>query len=250
VKSVLLKWMVCGIRLFVPSNIRRLLCSLLFSAAAISPSAKHGLGELVLEHDDLCSRLDECAIRYEGGLHPKHRLTAYHRFFTERIRKGETVLDVGCGVGAVAFSLAEAGAVVTGIDQDEQNIRTACERHAHRNIVYVHGDATRALPSGSFEAIVLSNVLEHISERTAFLRQLQKNLNPRRMLIRVPLLERDWLVPLKRELGLPFFSDPTHCTEYTKDSFADEIKAAGLEMRLLEVRWGEIWAEVGSNAAR
>jgi SAM-dependent methyltransferase len=242
-KAVLWMWMVHGVRFFIPSNIRRLLCSLLFSAAATAPSEKHGLVELVLEHDDLCSCLDECAIRYEGGIHPKHRLTAYHRFFTERIRKGETVLDVGCGVGAVAFSLAEAGAVVTGIDLNEINICEARKRFHHPNLIFIHGDACLELPLGPFDVTVLSNVLEHLSERTVFLKRLVSTTNIKRLLIRVPMLTRDWTVPLKQELGLPYYSDPTHETEYTYDSFTAELKDAGLKIDYLQVIWGEIWAE-------
>jgi len=64
------------------------------------------------------------------------------------------------------------------------------------------------------------------------------------MLIRVPLFERDWRVPLKRELGVEWRLDSTHMTEYTLESFAEEIAGAGLSIIHQEVRWGEIWAEV------
>ena len=53
--------------------------------------------------------------------------------------------------------------------------------------------------------------------------------------------ERDWLVPLRRELGLPHFSDPTHYTEYTVAQLHEELGAAGLEVVELVQRWGELW---------
>jgi hypothetical protein len=62
----------------------------------------------------------------------------------------------------------------------------------------------------------------------------------------VPLFERDWRVPLKQELGIDYRLDPTHCTEYTLESFASEMKDAGLKVTYQEVRWGEIWAEAVS----
>ena len=67
---------------------------------------------------------------------------------------------------------------------------------------------------------------------------------PAHILIRVPLFERDWRVPLKQELGVEWRLDPTHEIEYTIESFAEEIAEAGLTVSLQEIRWGEIWAEV------
>jgi hypothetical protein len=63
------------------------------------------------------------------------------------------------------------------------------------------------------------------------------------MLIRVPLFERDWRVPLKKELGVEWRLDPTHETEYTIESWAQEIEEAGLKVTHQEIRWSEIWAE-------
>lgn len=48
---------------------------------------------------------------------------------------------------------------------------------------------------------------------------------------------------LKRELGVEWRLDPTHETEYTLESFAEELAAASLRITHQEVRWGEIWAE-------
>ena len=62
-------------------------------------------------------------------------------------------------------------------------------------------------------------------------------------MLRVPLFEREWRVPLKKELGLEWRLDSTHETEYTLESFEEEMSRAGLRIAHLEVRWGEIWAE-------
>ena len=62
---------------------------------------------VLLEIDDVLTRnIDRTAIRYDDGVHVKHRLMHYHDFFLERLRAGERVLDIGCGYGAVAYSMA------------------------------------------------------------------------------------------------------------------------------------------------
>jgi hypothetical protein len=59
------------------------------------------------------------------------------------------------------------------------------------------------------------------------------------VLLRVPSFERDWRVPLKQELGIDYRLDPTHFTEYTLESFAQEVGSAGLRVVHQECRWGE-----------
>jgi len=185
------------------------------------------------------------AVAYGGGIHPKHRHMKYHDFFTDRIDKTDRVLDIGCGNGAVAFDVAEkTGANVLGIDINEDNIRIACEKFSHPNLEFRLGDALETLPEEDFSTVILSNVLEHLPGRPAFLRRVQQTIHPQRILIRVPLFERDWRVPLKKELGVEWRLDPTHETEYTLESFDEELRQAGLTTDHLEVRWGEIWAEV------
>ena len=58
------------------------------------------------------------------------------------------------------------------------------------------------------------------------------------------MFNRDWRVALRKELELFHFSDPTHFTEYTDESFAKEIAASDLRIHHIEYCWGEIWAEV------
>lgn len=185
------------------------------------------------------------AVEYGGGTHTKHRHTRYHDFFTSRVRREERVLDVGCGIGAVAYDLAErSGAWVVGVDLSPENIETARHRYRHPRVEYRVEDGLRGSQEGRFDVVVLSNILEHLPERPAFLRRIQHAVQPSRMLIRVPLFERDWQVPLKRELGVEWRLDQTHETEYTLESFVDEITNAGCRIVHQEVRWGEIWAEV------
>jgi SAM-dependent methyltransferase len=182
------------------------------------------------------------AIRYEGGLHPKHRLTRYHDFFLEGVRPGERVLDVGCGVGALAADLARVkDARVTGVDLDVSAVAEARRLHRDPRLTFLEADA-RSLPAGRFDVVILSNVLEHLDDRVDFLREVVERVAPQRLLIRVPFFERDWRVPLKQELGVDFRLDPTHRLEYSLERLEAEVTAAGLNVQARQVRWGEIWA--------
>lgn len=114
----------------------------------------------------------------------------------------------------------------------------------HPNITYLQGDVTDVLPETHYDVVVLSNVLEHLRHRTQFLRKVVQTVKPQRFLIRVPLFERDWRVPLMKELGVDWRLDPTHKIEYTRKDFEQEMLEAGLTILRSEIHWGEIWAVV------
>lgn len=187
------------------------------------------------------------SVRYGHGLHTKHKHIQYHDFFIHRIEPDSRVLDIGCGNGALAHDIATQGQNVSvyGIDLAQKNIDIARRTHAAENITYLYGNALTDLPDQTVDVIVLSNVLEHIEQRVDFLKELQKVYHPRKFLIRVPVFERDWRVPLKEELGVDYRLDPTHYIEYRQGEFATEIAQAGLHIRYMQINWGEIWAEIG-----
>jgi SAM-dependent methyltransferase len=187
--------------------------------------------------------LDRAAIAAEGGVHPKHRLTAYHDYFVERVNPGERVLDVGCGIGALSHDLAQrGGANVVGIDFDAPMLEQARRLHGHPRLAFVEADALDYRPDEPFDVVVLSNVLEHIAGRVTLLRALRERTGARRFLLRVPVLERDWAVALRRELGLPYYGDATHETEYVPGQLEAELAEAGLRPADVRLRWAELWA--------
>jgi len=110
------------------------------------------------------------------------------------------------------------------------------------NLEFVLGDALQDLPSAQWDVMVLSNVWEHIEHRVEFMQGLLAKVQPSRVLIRVPVFERSWHLPMRKELGIGYFSDSTHFIEHTLAEFADEIARAGLKVDSQDIRWGEIWA--------
>lgn len=178
----------------------------------------------------------------EGMLHPKHRLTNYHQFFVDNINEGDRVLDLGCGNGALSFDVAKKAKFVKGIDKSERNIVICRKKYGRDNIEYVVGDIIEDLPKEQFDSIILSNVLEHIDNREEFLKRLPSISS--RLVMRVPMLNRDWVTLYKKELGLPYMLDSTHKIEYTLDSLKDECGRAGFKLFDYSIQFGEIWAVV------
>lgn len=137
----------------------------------------------------------------EGEFRPLHRLNptriAYIRdriaghfgrdSLAPRPLDGLRILDVGCGGGLVAEPMTRLGAQVTGIDADQRGV-TIAEAHARK-----FGLAIRyrcALPEDlldadepPFDAVVSMEVVEHVSDPSAFLSVCSDLLAPGGVLI-------------------------------------------------------------------
>jgi 2-polyprenyl-3-methyl-5-hydroxy-6-metoxy-1,4-benzoquinol methylase len=84
---------------------------------------------------------------------------------------GKRILDVGCGAGDNARILTSRGCVVTGITSSEQEGRIAGP-HLDRLVIADIESDDLPLEPGSFDAIVLSHVIEHVREPAVVLSKL------------------------------------------------------------------------------
>lgn len=231
--------------LLIPKRARNFFITGLLMLESRGRRPADGLRRILLIKDNLEWIINERALAYGEGQHPKHRLTNYHDFFIQRITDGDSVLDVGCGYGAVAHSIALSRPLsrVVGIDLYEPRLLIAQNLKTPSNLEFILGDATVALPEGKWSVLILSNILEHIANRENFLRNLLHTSKTSRVLIRVPLFERDWQMPLRRELGVNYFSDEDHKVEHQLKEFYLEIEKADLKAVEVLTLWGEIWAD-------
>ena len=205
---------------------------------------KKALKQLFLIKDRLNLVINERALKLGDGVHPKHQLTKYHEFFINNIKNGENVLDIGCGYGAVSKSIANKNnkSKIIGIDYDEFKLDQAMLNNNYENLTFMNLDATKTIPDGNWEVIILSNVLEHISSRTLFIKKIIKNSKCSKILIRGPLFERSWEIPMRKELGVNYYSDNDHKIEHTLIEFKKEMAKSNVEIEQLHTIWGEIWA--------
>lgn len=180
------------------------------------------------------------AIKENGGIHPKHQILNYYEFFLNNVSPTDKILDIGCGNGACTNAVAKKVAKAVGIDISKKNIELAKKKFFNNNLQYIIGDATTYDFKENFDVIMLSNVLEHIESRIEFLEKIKK-LAPK-ILVRVPLLTRDWLAVYKKEKGYEYRLDKTHFIEYSEESFGGEIAAAGLKIEDYYTKFGELYA--------
>ncbi len=233
--------------LFLPFKFRKFLFTIFFIIESRDDDPRKGLKSLFLIKDKLDWVINERALKYGSGIHPKHSLIKYHDFFSSRIKDGSKVLDVGCGIGIVSLNVAKCltKSSIIGVDIKKQNIITANEllnKSKLCNVNFIHGDINKQ-KNIKVDYVILSNILEHIENRTKFLKKIQKITNSKIFLIRVPNFERDWQIAMRKELGIYYFSDNDHKIEHTVNQLTNDLEKADFKIQELITTWGEIWAK-------
>ena len=230
----------------IPFKLREFLFSSLFILESRGKNTKSGLKRVFKIKDKLEWIINERAIIYGNGIHPKHKVTSYHKFFVDRVINGEIVLDVGCGNGTVAIDLASQRpkCFVIGVDINIKNIEAANKlkiKNSLDNIKFIFGNINSQKDIKS-DVVILSNILEHINDRKSFLESIILKTSAKKFLIRVPLFERDWQIAFRKDIGSYYFSDQDHKIEHSLDEFKYEMSLSKLKIIEIFTIWGEIWA--------
>ena len=146
---------------------------------------------------------------------------------------GRTLLDVGCGSGAVAMTLQKQGWSVTGIEPDPND----AEAVRHRGIPVLCGTLESAKHSfqTQFDAAVLGDVIEHTEDPLTTVKETSNLVKAGgRLVISVPNVAH---LSVRIGLALGHFDysdrgilDRTHLRFFTRSTFHELLEATGLKL--------------------
>ena len=148
------------------------------------------------------------------------------------VEKGN-LLDLGAGIGAFLNTMREKGWEVTGLEPDEGARNQAIKLY---NLKLSETSELNKLPEGSFDAITLWHVLEHVHELHPYLNQLKKLLKPKgKIFIAVPNYTSSdasfygafWAA----------YDVPRHLYHFSPESMQILIKEHGLSLTSIKPMW-------------
>ena len=158
-------------------------------------------------------------------------LSAYYWATTVLPDLGEMrVLDAACGAGYGSEALARRARAVVGVDRDIGTIREASRRYQRPNLRFLPMDCeVLAFRSGSFDAVVSFETIEHLDGDRQFLQEVARLL-----------AQGGWLVlstPHGKGAGV-VPANPFHRREYTWEECRALLAEFFPSVRLLGRRLG------------
>ena len=145
-------------------------------------------------------------------------------------------LEVGCGTGIVSAYLRARRWDVTGIDLGNPNSGVLAPEH-----LLLGQDAT-SLPQDlrdTFNALLLFDVIEHVSDAPAFLRDLLTAFPNVRLVVIT--------VPARKELWTTFDDHFGHFRRYDRALLRDELSKAGLNAGRIAYFFHALYTVIGVN---
>lgn len=152
------------------------------------------------------------------------------------VRPGDVVLDLGCGAGRHTYHLQRLGAFAVAVDLDDVALKDtaammqvlASEEAAAQGAATVADALSLPFRDGSFDRIIVSEVLEHIPDDGSALAELFRILRPGGGLaITVP---RSWPEAVCWALSREYHDTPGgHVRIYRRSQLVDRARAAGFE---------------------
>lgn len=136
----------------------------------------------------------------------RRTLEANNRHLAALLGPGNSVLDVGCGVGSIAAGAARrvgpAGCVV-GVDRDPALLAIARLSHRLPNLSFEEGDALNLGYENRFDVVSASRVLQWVGDPASAVRQMARAAKPGG---RVVILDYDharnqWIPEPPKEFG-------------------------------------------------
>lgn len=186
-------------------------------------SALNRAGQTVSSHGDTAA-FDEFHIRGREATRALADLAG--------LKKGMTVLDLGCGIGGPARTLAvEYGCIVTGIDLVEEYCRAAemltVQVGLSDRVSFRHGDMT-ALPfePSSFDAVWTAHTIMNIEDKHKLFAGVGAVLKPGGLLALYEVCSGNAEPPY---YPVPWASDPSISFLETADETKRIIEASGFD---------------------
>jgi 2-polyprenyl-3-methyl-5-hydroxy-6-metoxy-1,4-benzoquinol methylase len=150
----------------------------------------------------------------------------------EEVPAGSRVLDVGCATGYLSAQLTAAGCSVVGFERDPESADAAAPRCERVIVGDIESPQDRTAIEGSFDVVLLGDVLEHLVNPWDTLRFVRSLLSDSGFVVTSIPNVAAWPVRLALLRGSFEYTDVglldrTHLRFFTRASAHELVRSAG-----------------------
>ncbi|MBN8802083.1 MAG: class I SAM-dependent methyltransferase [Stenotrophomonas acidaminiphila] len=189
-------------------------------------------------------RVLEDAYMQSLGTYTIYAMHAASYAFAEALCKGKKVLDFGCGSGYGTLRISGLAQEAYGVDVAADAVLYAKARYQNENLHFLQIDPQSPLPfaAGSFDVVLSFQVIEHVNDDDAYLREAHRLLKPGGTLVLITPDRRNRLLPWQKPWNR------WHLREYGMAQLARKV-SRHFQLKS-ELRMGAPWAIAATEIER
>jgi 2-polyprenyl-3-methyl-5-hydroxy-6-metoxy-1,4-benzoquinol methylase len=156
-----------------------------------------------------------------------------HLIVSATAKRQGRLLDIGAGTGAFVAYMQQHGWDVTGLEPDEMARERALADH---KVQLTDTSSLFSLPAGSYDAVTLWHVLEHVHDLHPYVEQLKALIKPGgRIFIAVP----NYTANEATVYGAAWaaYDVPRHLYHFSPDAMEDLLNRHGLQLIYDQPMW-------------
>lgn len=143
--------------------------------------------------------------------------------------RSKKILEVGCGLGYLTYALKQAGHDASGLDISERAIADA-KRSFGDHYICADVNVMSAQAAGSFDIVVMTEVLEHLDAPLSVLRSIHALLRPGGVAL-VSTPNKDFLPP---DAVWRTDNPPVHLAWYSRTSLREMARRTNFHVRFAD----------------
>ncbi len=118
------------------------------------------------------------------------------------IKRGDSVLDVGCGTGVLTpdlFQKVKEEGSILAMDLSENMIAIAKEKYSYPNVYFQRGNVLADLKDKAFQHIICYSMFPHFEDKREAIHRLKKHLLPKGTLTIAHSNSREYINGMHKE---------------------------------------------------
>lgn len=174
------------------------------------------------------------------------------------VKKGEKILEIGCGKGKMLNTLQEEGCFIHGVELNKDYIKQMQDLYKKELPVTVVKDYVLPFPDNSFDKVISFDVLEHIPNTKEHLSEVLRVLKKGgKYCFGIPNRLTDEPFCIWAYKSFSKYKQPgAHCSLQTYWSIKKKLEWSGFEVRFYKqkqnTKWlrNKVFRHFGSNGLR